>query len=205
MNRKRWHDLMTRLGLEEAQQTFESLEAAYSENHRYYHTEVHVDACLELLDSVKASVAGFDDAEIAIWFHDAIYRVGSATNEADSADWAEEFMTESKLDASRIERVREIILATAHGDEPKSDEARLVVDIDLAILGAGEDVYDEYSSGIRSEHRTVPEEVFVRERGRVLKPFLDRPRIYLTQHFHDMFEEQARRNLRREIEAGGTQ
>ena len=48
---------------------------------------------------------------------------------------------------------------------------------------------------MRREYAFLPEPDWRRGRSRVLRMFLDLPRIYLTDAFHDRLEARARRNL----------
>src|SRR5690606_24928295 len=87
-------------------------------------------------------------------------------------------------------------------DEPE-DTARLMryfLDIDCAILGAPEPEYEGYSCRIRMEYSFIPFSVYAEGRRRVLLDFLSRDRIYYTDHFYALYEEQARKNISREIE-----
>jgi predicted metal-dependent HD superfamily phosphohydrolase len=49
----------------------------------------------------------------------------------------------------------------------------------------------------------VPEEAFRKTRGAILAHFLQRPRIYTTEHFSNCLESQARSNLRYSLERLG--
>ena len=101
-------------------------------------------------------------------------------------------------DVARIERM---ILATKHDAIPEDGDARLLVDIDLAILGSAPGRFDAYERQIREEYAWVPEADFRAGRARLLRSLLDRPRIYATDWFHDRLEEKARANLERSLRA----
>ncbi|MBU3948739.1 MAG: hypothetical protein KJ882_00505 [Proteobacteria bacterium] len=81
MNQSRWLDLMKSLGVAPSLETYNKLKRAYSEPHRYYHTEVHINDCLSELDSVINLTENAVEVETAIWFHDAIYRPYAFDNE----------------------------------------------------------------------------------------------------------------------------
>ena len=91
------------------------------------------------------------------------------------------------------------MLLTRHEAQPQSDDARLLVDIDLAILGAEPQRFDEYEAQVRKEYAHVPDLFFRMARGRILKEFLARPSIYSTPYFKDRFEAQARANVERSL------
>lgn len=188
----RWHG-------PESDPEFFKLKSAYSEPHRYYHTEHHIDDCLARLDAVRELVQVPEEVELALWFHDAIYKPTSSTNELDSADWAASFLRSIGAPEERCERLHGYILATKHTGETLSGDAALVVDIDVSILGRDPDEYDVYEQAIRKEYRWVPAPVYRRKRIEILESFLDRPALYGSAYFRDRYEQQARGNLQRAI------
>jgi predicted metal-dependent HD superfamily phosphohydrolase len=97
------------------------------------------------------------------------------------------------------ERVRQLVLATKHDARPASADAALLVDVDLAILGAVPERFDEYERQIREEYAWVPGPLFRRKRREILEGFLVRPHVYNTSHFRDRYEAAARANLSRSI------
>jgi predicted metal-dependent HD superfamily phosphohydrolase len=85
------------------------------------------------------------------------------------------------------------------GDE--DPDARLLVDIDLAILGSAPARFDEYERQVRREYGHVSDENWRVGRARVLQSFLARPRIYATDAYRDALESRARDNLSRSLAA----
>jgi predicted metal-dependent HD superfamily phosphohydrolase len=71
--------------------------------------------------------------------------------------------------------------------------------MDLAILGAREPVYREYSEVIRAEYSWVPIEEYRLKRGQFLQRLLDRPALYFTPAMATSLEYQARQNLQSEL------
>jgi predicted metal-dependent HD superfamily phosphohydrolase len=177
-----------------------ALESAYSERHRHYHTGDHIEDCLAQLDSVPAIADVPTEVELALWFHDAIYKPTSSKNELKSAEWSQEFLRSAGADDSQGRRVHAYILATRHGEERVRGDAAVVVDIDLSILGREPDVYDVFERAIREEYKWVPWPVYRSKRSELLSSFLRRSRIYATDYFRSRFESSARRNLQRAIE-----
>jgi predicted metal-dependent HD superfamily phosphohydrolase len=92
-------------------------------------------------------------------------------------------------------------MATKHDAMPDSTDSRLLVDIDLAILGAPVERFDEYERQVRQEYSWVPDALFRRKRREILEAFLARPRIFSTDYFQLKYEAQARTNLERSITA----
>lgn len=186
---------MTALGIGDEAACFDALSAAYAEKHRHYHNATHIDHCLRQLDSALPLAQQPAEVEIALWFHDAIYDPHSSRNEERSADRACELLARHDVSADRVERVRDHILATRHEAVASHPDSRLVVDIDLSILGVDEAAYAQFEVDVRQEYRWVPGILFRRKRAEILESFLARPRIYTTDLFHDRYEARARINL----------
>ena len=83
--------------------------------------------------------------------------------------------------------------------QPIDDDARLVVDIDLSILGQAEQVYDVFERSVREEYKWVPWFLYRRKRIEILRSFLERESIYGTDRFRQRYESGARSNLDRAI------
>lgn len=77
----------------------------------------------------------------------------------------------------------------------------MLVDADLAILGAEPARFEEYEADIRQEYRWVPSFLYRRKRRALLREFLERPAIFCTAGFRQKYEAAARRNLERSLEA----
>ena len=92
-------------------------------------------------------------------------------------------------------------MATARHDAPGEIDAALVIDIDLAILGANPDRFAQYEAQIRAEHGAVPSDLFQDTRRALLAHFLARPALYTTAALRTRFEDQARKNLQRALGA----
>jgi predicted metal-dependent HD superfamily phosphohydrolase len=178
---------------------YHDLIARYAEPHRAYHTLDHVAACLRWLDEARPLPARPAETEWAIWFHDAVYDPRRADNEVRSAELAERALRACGVAEEAAQRVANLVRATSHSGEGLTGDASVLGDIDLAILGAPPLAFDAYDAAIRQEYGWVPEEIFRRERAKVLASFLARPRVYLTEHFHNRLESPARDNLARTI------
>lgn len=81
---------------------------------------------------------------------------------------------------------------------PEDPDAALFIDADLSILGKSPPVYNSYSKQIRQEYAVYPDTLYLPGRKKVILHFLEMPRIYKTDFFYEKYEEQARKNLRRE-------
>jgi predicted metal-dependent HD superfamily phosphohydrolase len=196
-----WRTMWKRLGLAAPDEfLFDDLVAGYREPHRHYHTLQHLDECFAKLQMVTADAQHPEEIELALWFHDAIYDVERADNEARSADWARAAVASAELPAAIADRVHALVMATRHNAVPTDVDQQLLVDVDLSILGASDDRFDEYERQIRAEYSAIPLAQFRAARRRVLAEFLGRPAIFNTNAFVAIYEVQARHNLARSIE-----
>jgi predicted metal-dependent HD superfamily phosphohydrolase len=147
------------------------------------------------LDTVSHLAKYPHEIELALWFHDAIYKPRSSTNEQDSASWASDFLTLNAVSQKTVKRIYDLIMATLYTAQTNSLDEDLIVDIDLTILGSEKITYDQFEKNIRQEYRWVPTFVFRKKRKDILVHLLERDRIYKNKYFYDKFEQQARVNL----------
>lgn len=178
---------------------FPALIEAYSQSHRRYHTLQHLDECLQHLDRVASAAERPHEVELALWFHDAIYQTRGTDNELRSACWARDTATAAGHDDAQAERLFHLVMATQHDHAPTSPDACLLVDIDLAILGATPARFDKYERQVREEYAWVPKPLYQRRRRQLLRGFLARADLYSTAALRSTHEGQARENLRRSL------
>jgi predicted metal-dependent HD superfamily phosphohydrolase len=200
LDQTRWSKLWSRLGARGAGlSVFERLTAAYTEPTRAYHNTEHIRDCLAQLDGAAQLARRLEEAEAALWFHDAVYVAGASDNEERSAHLANECLAGGAVEPERCRRIVDLILATRHSEMSDQADTQLVCDIDLSILGRDSAAYDEFERQIRREYGWVPEAAYRRARSQVLAGFLSRRFIYQTASFRHQYEEAARRNLERRI------
>ena len=186
------------LGLAETCDEFQALSDAHSEEGRAYHNAQHISMSLSHLNAHRELAERPFEIEMAIWFHDAVYDTRASDNEEQSAAWAERFLVAQEADSEVVKRIEAMILATKlHG--AATDDEKLLIDIDLAILGSEAETFEEYDQAIRFEYSWVPEEQYRAGRASVLRSFLEREVIYQTNEFRGLYEGLARENLGRKI------
>lgn len=195
MNKDRWLELMQQLGFKANLETYLELTCCYDEKHRYYHNAKHIKATLDHLQQAKDFTQDYTAIEIALWFHDAVYSVFSSKNEIKSANWATRFLSNNNAKDEFVEKVHRLIMATLHNYEPVENDEKIIMDVDLSILGSSSELYKKYEHWIRKEYKFIPCIIYRKSRRRILQGFLSRERIYATDYFFDKFEKQARRNL----------
>ena len=166
---------------------------AWSGMSRHYHTLTHLDACLHELDEARELAMRGGEVELALWFHDAVYRSWRRDNEQQSAELAGRILRAASIES--VERIRQMVLATVHRDDDFAGDTALVVDIDLSILGQTPEIYAQFERAIRREYWWVSRARYVAGRSAVLRKFLGRAAIYQHDRFHEKYESQARANI----------
>jgi predicted metal-dependent HD superfamily phosphohydrolase len=196
-----WARVWSELGVRDASpETYEELIRHYGEPHRAYHNLQHLKECLHVRRYINAACQAPAEIDLALWFHDVIYDPLRSDNELRSAQWLDDVARDSGLDDETRRRLYDLVMVTRHDGAPATADEAVLVDTDLAILGASFERFEEYDLHIRREYSFVPLPVYRQKRRQVLEGFLARGRIYTTAAYFDVFEQQARANLARAIE-----
>ena len=202
-----WLSLLGRCGVPaaEARRGFDELAEAYAGPGRFYHNLDHVRAVLATVDGLGDLARDLAAVKLAAWYHDAVYDSRAKDNEERSADLAAGRCRGWGVPPARVETVQRLILATkSHQAEADDVDCHVLLDADLAILGATPDEYARYARAIRQEYAWVPEADYRRGRTTVLQGFLGRARIFRLDRTHECLDAVARHNLRDELAALGT-
>lgn len=163
----------------------------YLEPHRHYHGIEHIAGMLHAGRSV-----GMDDVQVmAVWFHDAIYDPRSRTNEAASAQLAEQRLLAAGWARADAARVAAIVRDTEH-HRPTVAGAEVVLDLDLMSLAAPWPEFVRNTARIRAEYAHVADADFAAGRATFFATMLRRDRLFWSP-FGSQFEAAARANLRR--------
>jgi predicted metal-dependent HD superfamily phosphohydrolase len=191
-----WRDLG---GAGDAGDVRDRLLACYAEPHRFYHTLQHLRECINHFESCINLAEHPGEVEYALWFHDAVCDPHRHDNEAMSAVWAETAAVERGVPMASACRVRSLVLVTRHDVAPAGPDEKLIADVDLSILAAPCERFDEYERQVRREYAFMPDTLFKVKRGEVLRGFLGRTHIFNTNHFRGAYESAARDNLKRSL------
>ena len=203
-----WDDLLSPYPSDKSvkDNSFQKLIEKYSEQGRFYHNLSHIKSLLNLLESFHGKIQNPHAIIFSIWFHDVVYNPERNDNEEESASLASETLEELHVNRETIQCVKDLILATkTHRADNLSGDEQLFLDMDLAILGMGEETYKKYSQAIRQEYSWVPEPTYRISRKKILASFIDRESIYFTDEMKKRFENQARKNISDEIKSLGSQ
>lgn len=193
-----WAEAWRQLGASDAPRVRElhaEVVGRYGEPDRHYHTLEHLQECFAVAAEAPERAEHPAELTLALWFHDAIYDTRRKDNEERSASWLVSEAERMGVAADVRARLYDLVMATTHLAHAATADARLLVDIDLAILGAARPRFEAYELQVRREYEWVPEPFFRKARADVLRQFLSRPELYSSTTFKHRFEAPARENL----------
>ncbi len=196
-------------------EVFDDLVGRHRQPHRRYHGLRHVVWVLRHTRRLEAAIpecadvsTAYDGAVVtaAACFHDAVYEPQAGDNEERSSLLAETQLASLDWTPERCAFVAELVRATAghlvDADEaarPAPWEQRILLDADLAVLGAEPAAYAAYVNGVRGEYAHLPAAEWAAGRARVVELLLARSSLYATQPARSWWEERARANLAAEL------
>ena len=176
------------------------LRKIYGYSDRAYHNQDHIDSMLAKLEESRHIAEHPDRLTLVIWFHDAVYDPKRNDNELKSAElWS--LKMRSYLDEEPVQWGSRAILATIDHWPNFDSDIQLLLDLDLAALGALWEVFQKDSQNIRQEYKHIPDDLFLAGRKEFLKKLLERKRIYGTDYWHERLENKARENIERTLDA----
>ena len=185
-----------------AQDLLANLQTRHAEPQRHYHDWSHIEALLGHMRRLGDAIEDTDGVLYAILFHDAIYDPKAPDNERQSAELL--LRLAPQIAAPSLALAHRMILATEghrlpEGTDAEREDIAHFLDMDLAILGAGEARFDIYEGQIRREYAHVPDDAFRKGRAAVLRGFQARETLYFSEWGRDRFEGAARANIERSI------
>jgi predicted metal-dependent HD superfamily phosphohydrolase len=161
--------------------------------HNLQHTIETVNACFEI---GKGSNLIEDDLEIlclAAWFHDVGYLFKSEGHEEKSTEIAMNFLKENNYPSSKMEKIKDCIIATKIKNVPQNYMEFIIRDSDLISLGR--DDYFRMNDLLKSE-------IEMRDNKRISKIAWLRRSIhflsshnFLTEYAKLNFDSQLKKNL----------
>jgi len=178
--------------------------AFYDEPHRHYHNRLHLREMLDIAQEMGCTL--LPAQALALIFHDAIYVPGAArgVNEAMSAQLLRVYAGD--VPSATLELAYRIVIDTAD-HLPRTEESRLVLDLDLVRLAVDAEAFERYSREVYAEQRPlvlITDEAlawsfFQRRRIGFFERLLERPEIFCLPAFRLRYEEVTRTNLRAAI------
>lgn len=201
---KDWISLMKLIGVSDSLSLdwWSVISRRHSEEWRFYHTLSHVNAMMQLYHQWRERITDLNVVALAIYFHDVVYDPKAKDNETQSILLFEKFAFDCNLSDDIISRVSQLIKATiSHSIKNNFDDLdlSLFLDFDLAVLGEEPSRYKTYAKDIRKEYIHMNDELYRIARTKVLQSLLNSPSLYASEEFRMQYEEQARKNMMREI------
>ena len=183
---------------------WQNIVTRYGEPQRAYHTLNHIEQLLVQFESIKHHLSEPHIIALALYYHDVIYDPTRSDNELKSAKFATDALS-PYLSTEQYQQIHALIMMTANHqidtlvDSDKYNDAAYLLDMDLSILGAPWSAYEQYAKAIRQEYAHVADDNYRNGRTAVLQGLLAHPKLYLTDHYYDQLETQARDNIKREL------
>jgi predicted metal-dependent HD superfamily phosphohydrolase len=175
----------------------------YTERFRFYHNLDHLAALFSLFERFiphinQPAIVGF-----SIFYHDIVHDTFRQDNEEKSALRAREHLQQLNINRSLLQNIEQFILATKTHTIPENflleNDLSFFLDFDLAILGTKWEDYFMYSYNIRKEFNQYPEAPYKDGRVHALERIANRPFLFLTAEFQELYEETARQNINKEL------
>jgi predicted metal-dependent HD superfamily phosphohydrolase len=195
-------------------EVLDDLVGRHRQSHRRYHGLRHVVWVLRHSRELEGAIAecqqgvpAYDAASVtaAACFHDAVYDPRANDNEERSAQLADSQLASLDWPTERCAFVAELVRATAGhlADDGAGEivawERRVLLDADLAVLGADPAAYAAYVNGVRSEYGHLSEAEWADGRTRIVGRLLARTSLYATAPARSWWEGRARANLTAEL------
>ena len=185
--------------VESAKLVFVQLVKMYTESWRSYHNLEHIAASLNYFDACKSDADFADAIEIAIWFHDCVYKLGACDNEALSRDWFVE-KTKNHIVPAMIKRADVLIMDTRHLSVPNTDDGKLIADIDLTSFGLPWDEYMQDSRAVQNEFPEISNGNAIKSKILFLENLVNDGQIYYSNYYLTHFEERAQNNVNKHLQ-----
>lgn len=151
--------------------------------------------CLVLVDSIQANVNDAQAVALALWFHDAVYDPQAKDNELKSAELFEQYLAQD-LSIDIVQKIKQWIVATQKHEATDELDLQFLLDIDLAILAASPERFEEYEQQIKQEYAWVDPDIYLVKRKQVLAHFYQVEPLYQTEYSQQSLEPRAKENLR---------
>lgn len=167
---------------------------------RPYHGFYHLCEMISHMESLNWQNPNI---KMAILFHDLIYETQSEkveTNEEASIKAFLEYEKTLSLDLDHDwicdfikSTIKHEVVDTNHKE--KTILNKRFLDLDLNILGSNPERFQEYDKSVREEYHWVPEEIYEKERKKILRKFLNEKQLYFTKEARDLWQKQAKENI----------
>lgn len=180
-----------------------------SNESRKYHNVKHLEIKYKLYGEIKHLILNKEAMEYAIFFSYFEYDPRSLDSDKRNVELFKSFCADCgiSLDSNVCKDACDLLscIGSHITEEHKTSNAfgntdkHYFLDLDMAVLGTDEISYEIYTKQVRGEYDFLAENVYKALRLKVLQTFLQIPNIFSTKVFREKYEEQARRNILKEI------
>jgi HD superfamily phosphodiesterase len=164
--------------------------------HNFNHTTNVVNAVKELCANENI---GVDDKEIllvAAWFHDTGYVKGNNDHEKESVRIVTDFLSDKNKSVEFIEKVSDLIAATAKCYEPKTHLEKIIKDADYVHITTVEYVYS--CELLRLEWQNTENKLFSNEEWATINlDFLENKHHFYTDYAKEKWQPLKEKNLKK--------
>ncbi len=180
----------------------EEILSAYQSPQRYYHNLQHISEMLKIAGKFNQQFHHRNEVFYAIWFHDIVYDPKAKNNEESSVEAMKNSLSPLGISELSQQIIAELILVTKHEKIPIpcDIDMAILLDADLAILGAETWRYELYTQQIRQEYSFVDDATYRQGRSDFLQKMLSRPWIFQTDRLRELGEPLARKNIQYELD-----
>jgi predicted metal-dependent HD superfamily phosphohydrolase len=196
---KIYSDLLLNSGFQynEIRQYWSELEKVYSDKSRYYHNLTHLEEMIASFEMYRDRLENPNEILFSIFYHDYVYSASKKDNELKSAEFALSLLSDNHILNKQL--IFDAICATQLHAHNANEDINWLIDFDLKILAKDWDDYKIYFEQIRKEYCIYPDFLYKPGRAKALKHFLENDFIFQTAEFRNLYEDQARQNIEKEI------
>ncbi|KAG8222066.1 hypothetical protein J437_LFUL000510 [Ladona fulva] len=205
-----WKDITSNVLDPVSEEWWTTMKKRYGDEMRTYHNVDHLEKKFLHFETIRSNLKNPDAVALAIFFHYFEYDPKAVDNEEKNVHMFEKFAKEGGIPKGSplFEEVINLLKSSAthiteeHKTEGAfgTDDQHYFLDLDMVVLGSPSSVYDEYVQKVRQEYSFLPDKSYSSLRLKVLQTFLQIPNIFSTREFRDKFEDQARLNIKREVD-----
>lgn len=193
---------------EELLATAEELLCSWQSAGRAYHGIRHLVEVLAAIDMLAEETRDPDAVRIAAWYHGVefsadrrvLYAHRGGEDPLAGSRRAEAELSALGVPPDAVAHISAMVVqADRHAPRSDDSDAKVLIDADLATLGAEPQRYAAYRRSIRQEYAHVEDEEYLETRIAILRKLMARGRIFVSP-MGQQWEEAARENISAELE-----
>ncbi|XP_075217318.1 uncharacterized protein LOC142322291 [Lycorma delicatula] len=206
-----WKSTLSDIGVTSGKgdEWFSKIIRAYADDQRHYQNVQNLEHKFKNFEMIKSSLKNKNAMALALFFHYYEYDPKLVDYFKKNIEHFTKFSDECKIptESDLFKDVVKMLEAvdTHSTDEHKtdgvygSDDCHYFLDLDIAILGSDPEHYADYATRVQREYSFLPSTMYQALRLKVLQNFLQIPNIYATKEFREKYENQARTNIKSEV------